>query len=381
MVCIGIVVWSGLAPTPASANPAGLDCGSVITTDTTLHQDLSDCPADGLVVGADDITVNLNRHTISGDGVPNMGGADFGIRVDGHARVKITNGSVTGFDFDVFFAAAPDGVVHALTVEHSRRGMLFVDHSDGARILGNIATNNGGAGPGGGIVISASSGATIRGNTLLSDHVGVGLANGANGNTVIGNTFTDIPEAAVEISFSDGNMVIFNRTTGSNGAVFLEGANSNTIDHNVVSKSTGPDGIAFSIYGDRNIVTGNTVVDAIRYGIDVDDFQDPGHSPITGNLVRDNVVHAADVGIAIGSDGGGVVLNTRIERNLVTGSRTDGIQLVGPSTGLETSTLTDNIAVHNAQLGINARPGTIDGGGNLAHGNGDPRQCLNISCR
>ena len=93
------------------------------------------------------------------------------------------------------------------------------------------------------------------------------------------------------------------------------------------------------------------------------------------------MVHQGDIGIAIGPEAGGVVLNTRIERNLVTSAKTDGIQLVGPSTGLETSILTNNIAVHNRQLGINALPGTIDGGGNRAHGNGDPRQCLNILCR
>jgi parallel beta-helix repeat protein len=376
-----VVAWAGLSPAPAFADPSTLECGSVITANTTLGHDVSNCPGDGLVIGADGVTVNLNGHTIGGDGVPNTERPDAGIRVEGHAGVTIAKGSVTGFDLDVLFGAANDGTVTALTVDHSRRGIVFVNHSDGARIVGTVATNNGGPDGGAGIVLLGSSGATIRGNTLIGNHVGVALGNGANGNTLIGNKFADNHQTAVEINFSDGNSVQFNRITGSSGGVSLEASNSTTISRNTISRLAGPDGIGIQIYGDHNIVTQNTVTDAIRYGIEVDAFQDPGHTQITGNLLRDNVVHKATIGIAIGPEAGGVVLNTRIERNVVTGANTDGIQLVGPSTGLETSILTRNVAVHNKQLGINALPGTIDGGGNRAHGNGDPRQCLNISCR
>jgi hypothetical protein len=36
--------------------------------------------------------------------------------------------------------------------------------------------------------------------------------------------------------------------------------------------------------------------------------------------------------------------------------------------------------VDNAELGINAVLGVIDGGGNKAHGNGNPAQCTNVAC-
>jgi parallel beta-helix repeat protein len=229
-------------------------------------------------------------------------------------------------------------------------------------------------------VLLATSGSTIRGNTVTGNHIGVALGDGSNGNTVAVNRFIDNHEMSVGIGFSDDNMVTSNRITGSSGGVILEAANLTTISRNTIS-ATGPDGIGIQIYGDHDIVTHNTVTDSIRYGIEVDAFQDPGHTQITGNLLRNNVVHQGNIGIAIGPEAGGVVLNTRIEGNLVTGANADGIQLVGPSTGLETSILTNNIAVHNGQLGINALAGTIDGGGNRAHGNGDPRQCLHILCR
>jgi hypothetical protein len=148
----------------------------------------------------------------------------------------------------------------------------------------------------------------------------------------------------------------------------------------VVLHAVGPDGIGIQIYGNRNLVAGNTVVDQIRYGIEVDDFGDEGHSPVVGNVLRGNVVNRAGEGIAIGPEAGGIVLNTLIVGNRVLGAVDDGIQVLGPSTGLATTTITNNVSVHNGDLGIAAVPGTIDGGGNHAAGNGNPLQCLSISC-
>ena len=50
--------------TPASH----VSCGDTITADTTLDSDLIDCPNNGIVIGADDITLDLNGHRIDGDG-------------------------------------------------------------------------------------------------------------------------------------------------------------------------------------------------------------------------------------------------------------------------------------------------------------------------
>lgn len=45
------------------------------------------------------------------------------------------------------------------------------------------------------------------------------------------------------------------------------------------------------------------------------------------------------------------------------------------------TTVTRNTARHNRDLGIDAAPGVIDGGGNRASGNGNPDQCTNVVCR
>ena len=47
-----------------------MNCGDEITADTTLDSDLIDCPNNGIVIGADGVTLDLNGHTIDGDGEP-----------------------------------------------------------------------------------------------------------------------------------------------------------------------------------------------------------------------------------------------------------------------------------------------------------------------
>jgi hypothetical protein len=49
--------------------------------------------------------------------------------------------------------------------------------------------------------------------------------------------------------------------------------------------------------------------------------------------------------------------------------------------GSQGTVIRANIANGNADLGIEAVAGAIDGGGNRASGNGDPRQCVNVKCR
>ena len=79
--------------------------------------------------------------------------------------------------------------------------------------------------------------------------------------------------------------------------------------------------IAVQVYGNHNLVAHNTLSDSPRYGIEVDELPDPGHSPASDNVVVRNLVRDAGVGIAIGPEAGGVVLRTEILRNDVRARR------------------------------------------------------------
>ena len=69
------------------------------------------------MIGADDITLDLNGHSISGDGkpvrrCPRRQPCDIGIN-DGHDGVTVRNGSVRGFGIGVVVAGARDNRLSA----------------------------------------------------------------------------------------------------------------------------------------------------------------------------------------------------------------------------------------------------------------------------
>lgn len=70
MTGVGAALTAALLTTAGSAaakTPPPLTCASVLTTSVTLRANLT-CPENGLVVGANGITVNLAGHTIAGTG-------------------------------------------------------------------------------------------------------------------------------------------------------------------------------------------------------------------------------------------------------------------------------------------------------------------------
>lgn len=383
---------------PALATDA-IGCGAVLTANTTLTTDLVGCVGDGLVVGSDGITVNLNGHVVSGDTVEDP--SDMGIRVAGHQHVTVTNGTLRGFWRGVVFDGSPSGSVTLMSVSQmTRRGIVFVGGSDGAVVTDNTSADNQASGiaivrsdgarvrnnrslrniGGAGVRLEGATNATVSHNSLNANSWGVQMED-AVGNQLSNNTLSGDVEQGFQIEFSNGNLVDHNLVSGTSTGIGV-GGDGNTITNNQVLHGVGPDGIGIQIGGGNgNLVAGNTVVDQIRYGIEVDDFGDEDHHSVVGTVVRDNLVNSAGEGIAIGPEAGGVVLDTVIEGNRVTGAVDDGIQVLGPSTGLATTTITGNVAVHNGDLGIAAVPGTIDGGGNHAAGNGNPFQCVSVSCR
>src|SRR2546425_13075034 len=82
-----------LTLTTAQAFANHVECGDLITQDTTLDSDLIDCPGDGIVIGADDITLDLGGHTVEGSGSSIVGIANGNLygEPEGHDGVTIRN--------------------------------------------------------------------------------------------------------------------------------------------------------------------------------------------------------------------------------------------------------------------------------------------------
>ena len=63
---VGVAVLVAGAQASSSLGVTTVSCGETLTTSTTLANDLIDCPGTGLVIGDDNVTINLDGHTIDG---------------------------------------------------------------------------------------------------------------------------------------------------------------------------------------------------------------------------------------------------------------------------------------------------------------------------
>jgi len=139
-----IVASSTLALSPArpAAATVAISCGDTIMQSTGLTADIGPCPQDGLIIGADNITLDCNGHTVSGFGT----GFGTGIEVpDGISGVTIKNCQVTEFGGNGFNIFSPSNKLLDNTVTNNGVGFNIVGVNNN-ELQGNIVTNNNGAG-------------------------------------------------------------------------------------------------------------------------------------------------------------------------------------------------------------------------------------------
>jgi large repetitive protein len=376
-ICLLAFPLASAAGGGALAQTAPLSCGDTVTVDTTLDRDLTGCRSNGIVIGADNITLDLAGHTISGDGklvrrCPRRQICDAGIANDGHDGVTVRNGSVGQFASGVLVGRARENRVLDISSSQNtffgfvvfRSAQILVRDSSGSR---NIAPDGDGMGlfeshdvrilnnsfrrnPGPGIHVQASADNLIKGNLISRSSPGILLG---------GERRADR---------ADRNQIRRNRFVRNAAGVLLGRGNRNVIARNRFSR----DGDGIAIENARgNLVARNVILDARKSGIYLG-LNDP---PIGGgdNVVRRNVVRRS------GEDGFKVRSkdhHSLLIGNLARRSGDDGVDVESNSTKL-----VRNRAIGNDALGIEAVFGVIDGGGNLARGNGDPLQCVNVRCR
>jgi hypothetical protein len=369
-VIVTAVLASVLALSGAEA-ASNVSCGDTITTDTTLHRNLTNCANNGIVIGANNVTLDLNYHTIDSDGTPAAGCdpdtefCDIGVLNDGHDGVTVMHGSVRHFALGVVVGEARHNGLLDISASRSRFSGMLIFGSARSVVQNGSAVRNGVHTDQAGISMFSSRRIGILHNSIR-DNGDIGLYDeNLDRSRLIGNTFSRHPEAGALVN-GDGNLVAHNRFRRDAVGVGV-GGNDNILRRNLVQHSTE---LGLQVGGGkRNIVARNRVRNA-RLGIDI-----ASYGPVADTVVRRNHIHGA------GKDGLAVRLvrktlkRTQVRRNHVFHSGDDGIDAASPST-----TLTGNEADRNADLGIEAVRGVIDGGGNRASGNGDPRQCTHIAC-
>jgi hypothetical protein len=113
----------GIVPSAFAIPPTTVHCGQVITQDTKLADDLAGCTGNGLVIGSDGITLDLNGYTISGVG--NVGDSEeAGVVNPGFDGVTVKNGTITLF-IQMINAGVSD--VTGMTIRHITGEGIFGD--------------------------------------------------------------------------------------------------------------------------------------------------------------------------------------------------------------------------------------------------------------
>lgn len=345
-------------------------CGDTIITDTTLDSDLLDCPNNGIVIGADDITLDLNGHTIDGDGqlvdpCPEGEFCDAGVFADGHDGVMVINGSVQDFATGVAVGSARDVRLAGLSsTRNAFFGFLLFDVSES--VLRDSSGSQNPAPDGDGLGMFASRSNRIVDNRFSGNALGIHVEDSTN-NLIKGNVISGQNEGPGILMQADGNEIRSNTCHRNGICILLERANRNVIARNHVGG--GGDGIGVD-NGLDNVVTRNVVVRVDGTGINLG-IKFPAFGG-AGNVVRRNVVRGSgEDAFQVNRKDDHSVLNHNIARR----AGDEGFDIRSDS-----ARLMNNGAFGNADLGIDAVQGVIDGGGNMARFNGDPRQCVNIAC-
>ena len=334
---LGVIVM--VAPASAAAT---LACGTKIMKSTTLQADVGPCPRDGLVIGADNITLNLNGHRIFGtDGTAaDDSSATAGIRLPMRKGVVITGAmqpgsSVEGFDAGVFVNGGSGNTIQGLYI-HDNMGSPNIN----AALLGD------------GIALFNSSGNRIFNNRLVRngwyDNVAV-LGPAANDNTVQGNTMTDSPA----MGRGSGYGIVVDAYLDAPTGKVIHG--NNVVDNTV--QNNGGSGIS-NVNTTNATVARNTVTGNRLHGIGASLGLQPetrvGNMTIEDNLSSNN----GQFGFDIRSDG-----NT-IRRNTSTQNRQGMIVWFG-TTGNQ---ITTNKLQRNGTVFYDVQIYLL-GGGNLVQSN------------
>jgi nitrous oxidase accessory protein NosD len=320
-----------------------VQCGDVVTQDTTLDSDLT-CAGDGLTVAHPGASLDLAGHAIQGSG------SGTGITASG-GIVEVHGGTIRGFGGAIDSDGPDELSVHDMLVEHNGGGVTCMYTPECTVVDSTFRFND----DGGAIRMHAPDVGglgVVRGNRI--QHNGVGIMLGNYTATVTDNRVEDNISQGVEIDYFSQVEMSKNVVAGNGGdGIVVSFLSSATISDNKIERNSG-DGVA--------------VIGDFFFGE-------------TSAVVRDNrITRNGGDGVLVEAEGAhAVVEGNRTNRNGDDGIDVDAAAATPPDA--IDAVVAANRASFNADLGIEAVVGTTDGGGNRAHHNGNPAQCVGVSCK
>lgn len=355
-----LVLGTGLVGAEAATS---LQCGSVITKDTTLTKNIGPCAGAGLIVVANAITLDLGGHTITGNPVtrPDQPLGPFdrdqaGILLQRVTGVTVTNGTVTKFDAGVAIMGGSKNTVRGITARDNVNYRIltgrdafpedinletgpFCNLGDGITafnsphnlITENVTTGNG---PFSGIsLVENSDNNMVKGNRVVDNSV-INQSPDGRPNTICGGLVPDTPDLT-------GRRV-------SDIGIRVEGpsADRNVVDGNLVVRS-GLAGIvvhavhvtALTPANGYNTIRNNQIFETGKVGVGIERhlhgimLQHSGSPFVSGphdTLVENNTSSRnLGGGIMVDSRGPGIY-GTVVRHNQVNDNGLDGVHVAGP---------------------------------------------------
>jgi parallel beta-helix repeat protein len=228
------------ANTSASATPATTTpitnpaCGEVVQGTVNLTSNLS-CSGDGIIVGADNVNINLNGYTISG---PGQTSSKVGVVIPNNNNVVVNGpGVIKGFQAGILATGSNNVQIKSIILKNNEIA-VFTTGSTNTQVSDNIISNNNL-----GVASHSSRGASLMSNIITS-------------NQLAGVTLVNTHKAIMTANNIEG---------GQNGLFLDSQSSENTINmnnvlHNVIDLNNA-NGLAPNInvnsYSDNNCMLSN----------------------------------------------------------------------------------------------------------------------------
>jgi hypothetical protein len=255
-VLASLSIGASLLVSPGPAHADVLACGNTITSNVKLTADVTGCTGDGLIVGADNVTIDGGGHSLLG-----ASSRFSGIVVDGHRNVRIKNVTVGNFCVGVDIGNSTGVTLSNVVIDFNQCAFVSISDSERVSISGSTFSSSGGAG----VIISSSDKVKLMNNQLggadsgfvFIEVDGARVVRNASNGTYLGNFVLDgttnstFMQNEGFVSNSEADFVVDADSTGNR---FARNSSTSGTD-SFVDESSG-DGTA----GTANTYQGNTCI-------------------------------------------------------------------------------------------------------------------------